>query len=189
MVCRLMVFAVCALFAGRAMAQLNLGPLKDKVGKHKYGVIDMQTVILNVEEGKAARASLEKEIKAKEAGFQKQKIELDKLNEEWKNQSAILSPEARTKKQEEFQTKFLALRNAEGEFQNDIKRKEQKATQAIAMKIAGLIDRLAKELKLEVVFEANNSGLVYLDNPLDLTQQVAAIYGKEGGKAAAPAKE
>jgi len=145
----------------------------------KYGVVDMQSVILAVEEGKTARAELEKQIKSKEGEFQKQKEELDKMNNEWKNQASILSEEARMNKQKEFQEKFLALRNAEMEFQQDIKRKEQKATQTIAIKVAGLVEKMAKEKKLEAVFETNSAGLLYLENPQDMTKEVIDRFGKE----------
>ena len=117
-------FARVALIASAMIAPSAFA----EAGK-KYGVVDMQSIILSVEEGKTARADLEKQIKSKESEFMKQKDELDKMNNEWKNQASILSEEARMKKQQEFQEKFLALRNAEMEFQNDIKRKEQKATQ------------------------------------------------------------
>lgn len=145
----------------------------------KIGVIDMQQVILNVEEGKKARAQLETEIKGKEAGLLKQKEELDKMNKEWKDQAPLLSEDARMKKQTEFQEKFLALRNAEMEYQAEIKRKEQKATQAIAMKVTQLVDSIAKSRKLVAVFETNSAGLLYLDSPVDLTQVVIAEYGKQ----------
>src|SRR4051812_10257304 len=95
----------------------------------RFGVVDMQQVILTVEEGKAARSALETEIKGKEAELLKRKEELDKMNKEWKEQAALLSEDARMKKQQEFQEKFLSLRNDEMEFQANIKRKEQKATQ------------------------------------------------------------
>lgn len=144
----------------------------------KFGVVDMQQVILTVEEGKTARAQLEAEIKAKESELGKQKEELDKLNNEWKNQAALLSEDARMKKQQEFQEKFMTLRNAEMEFQANIKRKEQKATQQIAMKVAQLVDRIAKGKKLTGVFETNSAGLLYLDSPVDLTQEVITEYGK-----------
>lgn len=145
----------------------------------KFGVVDMQQVILSVEEGKQARATLEKEIKAKEAELQKQKEELDKLNKDWKDQAALLSEDARMKKQQEFQEKFLSLRNAEMEFQANIKRKEQKATQQIAVKVAGVVDALARSKKLTGVFETNSAGLLYLDQPIDLTQDVITEYGKQ----------
>lgn len=144
----------------------------------KYGVVDMQQVILTVDEGKTARAALEGEIKTKEAELQKQKEELDKMNNEWKGQAALLSEDARMKKQQEFQEKFLALRNAEMEFQANIKRKEQKATQSIAIKVAQVVDALAKSKKLIAVFETNSAGLLYLEEPVDLTQEVIAAYGK-----------
>lgn len=156
----------------------------------QYGVVDMQQVILTVEEGKQARAALESEIKAKEAELTKSKDELDKMNKEWKDQSALLSEDARMKKQQEFQEKFLALRNSEMEFQASIKRKEQKATQGIAVKVAGVVDAIAKQKKLIAVFETNSAGLLYLESPVDLTQDVIAEYSKKGTTAAAdPAKK
>lgn len=100
------------------------------------------------------------------------------MNEEWKSQSALLSEDAKMTKQKEFQEKFLGLRNEEMEFQGEIKRKEQKATQKIAMKVAGLVDGIAKEKKLEVVFETNSAGLLYVDQPVDLTDQVIVAYNK-----------
>ena len=88
------------------------------------GTVDMQRIILTVEEGKEARAKLEIEIKAKESEFFKQKQELDKMNKDWKDQSPLLSEEARIRKQQEFQEKFVQLRNSEMEFQAEIKKKE-----------------------------------------------------------------
>ena len=153
-------------------------PLLADTAAVKFGVVDMQQVILSVEEGKTARAQLEAEIKAKEQELGKQKEELDKLNNEWKNQAALLSEDARMKKQQEFQEKFMGLRNSEMEFQANIKRKEQKATQQIAMKVAQLVDKIGKAKKLTGVFETNSAGLLYLESPVDLTQEVITEYAK-----------
>lgn len=149
----------------------------------KYGVVDMQAVILAVEEGKEARAKLEKQIKDKEKDMQKQKESLDKMHEEWQKQAPILSEEARFKKQQEFQEKFVSFRNEEMTFQAEIKRKEQEATQKIAVKVAGMVDKIAKDKKLEAVFESNSAGLLFLENPIDLTQEVVASYGKAANTA------
>jgi len=145
----------------------------------KYGVVNMQKVILTVAEGKAARASLEKEIKTKEADLMKKKQELDKLNKDWKNQAPLLSEEARMTKQKAFQGKFLSLRNEEMKFQQSIKQKEAIATQKIAIKVAGMVEKMAVQKKLEAVFETNSAGLLYLKNPTDLTDTVIAEYDKK----------
>jgi outer membrane protein len=145
----------------------------------KYGIIDMQAVILNVDEGKQARADLEKKIKAKESEFVKRREELDKMNKDFQGQSALLSEEARLNKQKEFQEKFLALRNDEMAFRDSVKQDEQKATQGIAAKVEGMVKKLAAEKGLEVVFEINNAGLLYLAQPVDLTKDVISAYGKK----------
>ena len=148
----------------------------------KYGIIDMQAVILNVEEGKTARAELEKELKAKEADFNKRHEELDKMNKEWQGQSSLMSEEARVNKQKEFQEKFLAMRNDEMTFRDEVKRKEQKATQGIAAKVEQIVHKMAKAKDIDVVFEVNSAGLLYVNQPVDLTKEVIESYGKQPKK-------
>lgn len=101
----------------------------------KYAVVDMQNVILNVSEGKSARAQLETEIKTKQGELQKRKEELDKMNEEWTKNATLLNEQARMAKQKEFQEKFMSLRNDEMAFQDEIKKKEGQATQKIAVTV------------------------------------------------------
>lgn len=162
---------------------------KPQAPSAKYGVVNMQSVILNVAEGKAARSELEKAIKAKEADLKTKKAELDKLNNEWKNQAAILSEQARLQKQQEFQQKFIALRNEEMTFQKEIKRKEQTATQKIAMKVTQLVNDIAAKRGLEMVFETSSAGLVYLKNPVDLTPEVTKMYEVQSTTATKSAKK
>ncbi len=101
------------------------------------------------------------------------------MNQNWQKQAALLSEDARMKKQKEFQDKFLELRKSEMDFQNEIKQKEQQATQKIAIKVAGLVDRIAKDKKLTAVFETSSSGLIYLKDPVDLTDQVIKDYNSQ----------
>lgn len=145
----------------------------------RFGVVDMQKVILSVEEGKQARRKLEAQIKTKEKLLKQSREELEQLNKELQAQAALLSDAAKFKKQQKFQEKFLSLRNAEMEFQVEIKRKEQQATKDIAGKVAGLVENLAQELRLVAVFETNSAGLLYVRRPVNLTQRVIKLYDKE----------
>ena len=148
-------------------------------GKSKYAVIDMQAVILAVDEGKAARAELETEIKKKEVEFKKKQEELDAMNKEWKSQAAVLSESAKYEKQQKFQEKFLEYKNLENAFQGEIKQKEQKATQKIAINVAQMVQELAKEKGYEAVFETNSAGLLFLKDPEDITKEVIGSYSKK----------
>lgn len=155
----------------------------------KYAVVDMQSVILNVEEGKSARSSLEKEIKDKQKELGKKKEELDKMNEEWTKQAPLLNEQARMSKQKEFQEKFMALRNDEMAFQDDIKRKEQQATQKIAVAVTKLVNDIAKAKGIDMVFETSSAGLIYLKDPADLTKEVIAAFEAQNKKTKTEAKK
>lgn len=158
---------------------LNTAALASVQSQWRVGVLDMQRVILSVAEGIDARATLEKEIKAKEAVFMKEKQELDQLNKQWTDQSALLSEESRMQKQKEFQEKFVKLRNSEMAFQNEIKRKETEATKRIAIKASKIAETYAKKKKLNAVFESSSAGLIYVDAPEDLTAMVIDDYNKD----------
>ncbi len=155
----------------------------------KYGIVDMQAIILNVEEGKQARANLEKEIKEKEKDLVKKKEELDKMNEEWQKQKDLLSEQAKANKQKEFQEKFMALRNEEMKFQGEIKGKEAQATQKIAATVSKIVNDLGKSKGLDMVFEMNSAGLVYLKDPQDLTKEAITAYEEQAKKAKTSAKK
>ncbi|MGE4210014.1 MAG: OmpH family outer membrane protein [Oligoflexales bacterium] len=180
--CALALVALCSSVPGKSVAQ----PKAQK----KFAVVDMQAIILNVSEGKDAKNNLEKEIKAKEAQLNKQKQELEELNKNWQQQAPLLSNEARAKKQQEFQEKYMNLRNEEMNFQADIKQKEQKATQKIAVNVTQLVEKLSKDRGYEMVFETSSAGLLYLKDPDDLTKEVIAAYeeqsksGKDSDKSA-----
>ena len=155
----------------------------------KYAVVDMQAVILNVEEGKQARASLEKEIKDKQKQLSGKKEELDKMNQEWTKQAPLLNEQARIAKQKEFQEKFMALRNDEMTFQEDIKKKEGQATQKIAIAVTKIVNDLAKAKGFDMVFETSSAGLVYLKDPVDLTKEVITNFEAQSKKGKAEAKK
>lgn len=144
----------------------------------KVGVVDIQAVILNVEEGKAARAKLEKEIKNQEKTLKKRRGEIEKIGKEMQAKMALMSNEARMKKQKEVQAKLMKWRKDEYEFQSSIKKRENQATQQIAIRIAKLSEKISSEKKLALVFEANSSGLLYVANPINLTKEIIERYPK-----------
>ena len=180
-----LTFSSITRFTGSVIMALiatNGVAVAKSTAQQPYAIVNMQAVILNVDEGKEARAELEKEIKAKEKELLARKDELDKMNKEWKDQAPLLTEQARLKKQQEFQEKFMALRNDEMQFQQEIKRKEQIATQKIAVSVSKFVNELAQSRGYEMVFESNSAGLLYLKNPVDLTQEVVEKFGKKSKK-------
>lgn len=155
---------------------------------NKFGIVDMQKVILNVSEGKAARAKLEEEIKKIDADLKKERDALNKMGKDIQGQAALLSEAARATKQQEFQEKFMELRNKEMKLQQEIKAKEQNATQDIAMKVAKMVEKMSQKQDFDAVFETSSAGLLYLKNPTNLTDEVIKTYEAEN-KVTEPAKK
>ena len=153
----------------------------------EFGILNMQQVILKTDEGQAQRAILEKEIKTREGDFLKKKQEIDKLNQELQTQAALLSEDARQKKQQELQKKLMDFQREQYEFREDMKNREGQATQAIATKAAAMAQEMAKKEKLKAVFETNSTGIIYIEDPLDLTNEIIAKYNQ--ATAVAPGAE
>lgn len=152
-------------------------PVLANASESKVGIFNMQQVILSVEEGKAALKRLEGLVKEKEGELSGQKKELEKLDEDWKKNVSLLSEDAKVKKQQEFQTKLVALRNEEMKFREEIKRREAEASQAIIQKTNIIVLEMGQDRDFFAIFESN-SGVIYLKNPIDLTNEIIVEYNK-----------
>src|SRR5437868_9074504 len=73
----------------------------------KIGYVDVQRAIQEVEEGKAARARLQDELKQKRGDLERKRAELEKLKADYDKQAPVLSEDAKRKKQEELQKAFV----------------------------------------------------------------------------------
>lgn len=147
----------------------------------KIGVVDVQKVILTVAEGKRERAKLEKEFKAKDKKLAALKAKVKKLGEALQNKEkvALMNQKALRTKQEEFQKNFVKAQQDELKLRQELKSKEQAATGKIARKVAGIVASMGKAKKLDLVFESNSSGIMHVNNPVDLTSEVIKAYDRK----------
>ena len=100
-------------------------------GSFRAAFVDMQSAILQTEEGKQAKAKIEKEAESKRQDILNQEKELKKLDDEFQAQSGVLSEEAKRNKQTEFQTKLQKLQAARLGFEQEVRQKEMQETQKI----------------------------------------------------------
>lgn len=148
----------------------------DKFANMKLGVVDMQSAILQTEEGKAAKAKIEKEAEDKRKDLLSQQNELKKLDEELQAQSAVLSEEAKSTKQKDFQAKYQNFRTAQMNFEQEVRGKEMQETQKIIQNLSKVVDEIAKKRKFDLVFERNAGALLYASKIEDITPEVVATY-------------
>ena len=145
----------------------------------KIGMVNNQKILVSVPEAILARKELEKEIKAKQDELMAQKTEIEKLNKEFIDKSALLTAEARDQRRSVLEQKVMEIRQKEFTFQQEIREKEAVVTQKIVAKIAEKVKIIAKAKKLGIVFESTQAGIMYLDDYVDITDDVIVAFSSE----------
>lgn len=159
----------------------------------RLGVVDFQRALNSVEEGKSAKAKLQKEFEAKQKDMDARKEKLEKLRAELedlqnKMRSNLLN-EAEQKRgrkvEEDFQKQLREWTELAQKHQKEIAEKETGATQEILRKLRAVMDDLGRSGNFTMVLEKNESGLVYASEVTDLTEKLIQKYNSlyKGGDA------
>lgn len=147
----------------------------------KEGLWDIHTVIQGVEEGKNAKAALEKEIEATQKELMRRDDELKKLNQELMDQAAVLNDDAKSRKQAELQKKAIELRNLDMQFKMEMPRKQSEAADKIGLKALKIAEDLAKEKDLDRLYNTSSGAVTYVKNAVNYTNDIISIYNKQHG--------
>jgi outer membrane protein len=142
----------------------------------RFAFVDMQAAILQTEEGKIAKAKIEKEAESKRQDILNQEKDLKKLDDEFQAQQAVLSDDAKKSKQTEFQGKFQKLQGARMQFEQDVRQKEMQETQKIFQNLTSVIDDVAKRKGYDMVFERGAGAVLYAAKIDDITSDVVTSY-------------
>jgi len=144
----------------------------------KIGVVDMQRAIQSVNQGKKAKANLEKEFNKKKVELEAEEKSIVSLRDEYQKKSLVMNEQTRSKKQAELQQKFMAYQQKVMESQKMIQEREAQLTQPIIEKMKGVIDAKAKEKGYTTVLEKSSNIVLYSQAGDDLTDEVIADFNK-----------
>ncbi|MBY0369156.1 OmpH family outer membrane protein [bacterium] len=148
----------------------------------KYGVVDLQHALETVEEGKKAKAQLQKDVTSKQAALEKQRNALQKEAEEFDKKAAIMNETARAARQAELQKKFAEFQKTYGESQMDVQKRERDLTKPIIDALRAVVEGIGKAENFSLVFERNEGAILYARDATDLTARVIEAYNKKGKK-------
>ena len=152
-------------------------------GLFKVGFVDLQKTLQNVEAGKNAKQTLEKEVTAKRSGLEKQQQALQKEAEEFEKKAGLMNESAKTQKQQELQKKFAELQKQAAESQMELQKRERELTKPIVDEIRSVVEALGKEKGLTLVLEKNEGAVLYAQSGEDLTEAVVERFNsKSKGK-------
>lgn len=144
----------------------------------KIGFVDMQAVIAKSEAGSKAMEQLKNQFKGMKDNLDAQKKSLDSLREELQKQSMMLSQEAKLDKETQYKRKVRDFQDMGQNYQRKLQQAEQNLSKPIIEKLLAVIEDYGKKNGYSAIFDKQASGLVYLQDNVDLTNTIIAELNK-----------
>ena len=156
----------------------------------KIGYVDLQRALNEIEEGKAAKATLKRDFDEKQKQLDAKKSEFDKLRQDFEKQAVVMAEQARRDKAAELDRKANDLQQFWGQLQKDLSERERDATRGIFDKMSVITREIAEADGFTMVLERNDAGIVFALPALDLTNELIRKYNtKFPGGAKKPAAQ
>lgn len=151
-------------------------PMAASAQATKFGYVDYQRVLLEVEDGKAAKTRLQKWLDERQKEIDREQEALRKEKELLDKQASAMAEDARMQKAADLQRKVVELAQKWDRYRAEAANRERQEMEPIVGKIDGVIGRIAERDGLAFVFEKRDSGLVYAQTQYDLSNEVIRAY-------------
>lgn len=138
----------------------------------KVAVIDVQRVVTESDSGKEALGKLKGLQDSKIAEGQKLQKELDGLKAQLSKQRFTLSDDKIEAMGKQIQAKGIELKRFQDDAQRDLDDARRSALGGLEQRILPVINTISKEKGMTLVFNKFQSGLVYADDAIDITDEV-----------------
>ena len=137
----------------------------------KIGVLDTQRVVLESKAGKAALAPLEAFRKEKEAELDTKKKEITDLRTRIAESQSVPENELANLR-EELEAKTTDIQRFQQDTVQEIQRRQAQVLQEIDRKVMPVVNAYALEQGYSMIFRKFESGLVYIDESIDITAAI-----------------
>jgi len=138
----------------------------------EIGYVDMQRVLEESDLGKAAQANLQERFGDEQQAFAQEEAEIRQLQQALERDRPLMSESQLEKKEQEIQGRIKQFEEDFAKIQQQLMQAQQQEGQKILQPARDAVISVAKKRKLGAVFEANQSGVVYLDDNGDITEAV-----------------
>ncbi len=142
----------------------------------RIGFVDIQRVIAESQAGKRAKDRFQVQIKKAEADVIKERQDLERMRADLDKKGALLKDEERRNLEADFQKRSVNLQRTMGDYQQDLRQKENEMMADILKELEGVVNELGKAEKFTVILE--RSQILYSDQGTDITSKVIEAYNK-----------
>lgn len=147
----------------------------------KYGFVNLQLAFVQSAEGQRVQKLFE----TRQGEIGERDKALQAARQRAQTQASVLSDEARVKLQTDLDRQQRDFERYVSDAEEEVQRAQQQAEVEFQKRFAPVIERIAREKQLQLVFR--ETALVWADAGVDLTPEVVEQLGGAPSAAAAPA--
>ena len=148
----------------------------------KVGVFDMQEFQKKSQAFQGVRSELKKKFDAMQKKLEQEKISMQKIEEEFRKQSMMLSLDAQHGKRQELEKKSRYYKYLREDFAQEMKAAEVEATREVTKELGKIMEKIAKQKGYSLIMGRRTVGLIYYNDALEITDQVTEAYDRQKQK-------
>jgi len=165
---------LCPLFVLVALCFLPVSSMAED--SYKIGVVDLQRCIQESIAGKKAKDTLQEKKDDMQKKLDVRQNKLLELKKELEKQSMMLSMDAKEDKEKEFERQRREFKY----FYDDISGQMRKAETEVRKVLLGELEKVVGDIGMKgnftLIFERRSSGIMYLQNTIDITDEAIKAY-------------
>jgi outer membrane protein len=172
------------LLAGMAVMSVMIGAVDFAAAQEKLriGVVDLRKVVLESKPGQAHRAARDKTVKDLREKLAKEEQSVRALQEKLDKDKLVLTETQQEQKRKEIADKIAALQKDAQTAQQEVSQRDNDALKKADTLLHAIVADIGKQEKLSMVLDRNQPGLVWIDQPVDITDKVMKAYEAKAGK-------
>jgi outer membrane protein len=159
-----------------------LAPLTIRAEEIKLGYVDLQRALNDSEAGKSAKEKFKGEVDKAEQSLEKRKNEVEKLKEELEKKGLLLNEEQRDALERDYRDKLGDFERVYKNLQQELQIRDRQLTGRILEGLREVVQSVGEQGNYTVIFEGNNTVVLYGSKAIDLTDTIIKAYNQRGTK-------
>lgn len=143
----------------------------------EIGIIDVQKVLRESKAANKAQNIYKKDFETKRALFSAGEKEIQRLEEDLKENGKALSVEARKEKEENLIKQVKDFKRLAADMDEELKKKDAELTRKLLTEIGRVVQTLLKKDQYTVIMQSDK--VISFDETADITDKVIKLYDAE----------
>jgi outer membrane protein len=152
----------------------------------KVAYIDIQRIANQSAEGKAATAKVQALVQKKQSEAADRQKALQADQQKLQSGGTVLSDQARAELEKKIERTGVELQRLQQDAQQEVQELQQQLQGEFQRKLMPVVEQVAQEKGIHMLFSAGDSGIVWADGGLDITNDVIKRFDTGGGAPAKP---